>query len=187
MCLKFLRAFEQGNLHGASLCIERYPLLADLVPNHLDFHTNPGPRLRRLREHIMALQGDLTMQELGALHADLKELDPEETIRRRQRNDRLVCRLAPGKSCTHFALMDNLGSATTDPEQMLQILKSHWSKTFAHKPMDEELCDAWMEEDIANLPQNHHTYLPTTPVPLKRFRQAILGSGNGAPGRDGIP
>ena len=44
------------------------------------------------------------MQELHGLHADLHSLSPEQASRRRQRNQRLVCKLAPGRSCVQYAM-----------------------------------------------------------------------------------
>ncbi|CAK0902774.1 unnamed protein product, partial [Prorocentrum cordatum] len=187
VCMKFLRASEACSPERISRCLERYPLLRDMVANPYDFTSPPGPRLARVRSHVMELQRDFTMQELNRLHEDLRELEPAQAARRRRRNQQLVCKLAPGRSCQHFALDAPTGEATTDPQEMLGILRGHWSEVFRRKDMDTSLLDTWLREDAQHLPADYTDHLPHLAVPRRAFRQAIRKSGNSAPGRDGIP
>ena len=96
VAMKFFRLSEAGAPERVSSCLERYPLLSDLVRNPYDFISPSGPRLARLRRHIMELQREFTMKEFTSLHEDLKELGPKQAARRRKNNHMLVCRLAPG-------------------------------------------------------------------------------------------
>ena len=126
--MKFLRASEAESPERISRCLTRYPLLGDLVTNPYDFQTPPGARLARVRAHALELQGRFTMQELHGLHADLHSLSPEQASRRRQRNQRLVCKLAPGRSCVQYAMDLPSGGSTTDPMIMMTELRRHWAK-----------------------------------------------------------
>ena len=74
----------------------------------------------------MELAKDHTLEELASLHADLKDLPPEQACRRRARNHQLVCRFAPGRSRNTFAVSDLSGNSTSGPHQMAEILKKHW-------------------------------------------------------------
>ena len=187
VAMRFLRASEAGCPERVSKCLVRYPLLRDLVSNPYDFSTAPGPRLDRVRRHIIELQTDFTMQELRGLHEDLHQLEPDKVARRRRQNLRLVSKLAPGRSCQQFAMDTPSGAVTTDPQEMVRLLRAHWSQVFTDKPIDVALMTAWLEEDAAHLPPDFREHLPHLRVPLRIFRQAIKMSGNSAPGRDGIP
>ena len=135
----------------------------------------------------MELQNDFTMQEFNSLHADLKGLDPEQAARRRRKNHQLVCRLAPGRSCQSFAIDNPAGEATTDPQEMLRLLRGHWEQVFKKTDVDRQLLGSWLQEDAQHLPPDYHDYLPHDMVPKTIFRKAILLTGNSSPGRDGIP
>ena len=185
--MKFLRASEVGNPERVSRCIERYPLLRDLVANPYDFTSPVGPRLACVRRHVMELQKDFTMQELTSLHEDLKVLDPVQATRRRRKNHHLVCRLAPGRSCHNFAIDTPSGVATSDPKEMIRLLRNHWETVFRQKDIDLELLESWLRDDAHHLPANYHEHLPHTVVPRETFKEAILHTGNSSPGRDGIP
>ena len=134
IAIKFIRASEAECPDRISTCIRRYPHLQSLVDNPYDFANPVGARLRKVRCHVMEVAKEHTMEELNRLHADLKSLIPEQASRRRARNHHLVCRLAPGRSCKTFAVSDPSGSSsTTDPQQMADILKKHWSGVFKKK------------------------------------------------------
>ena len=51
------------------------------------------------------LPRERTVQEIQRLHDDLVNLTPEQATRRRQKNHRLVLRLAPGRGRSNFAMM----------------------------------------------------------------------------------
>jgi len=185
--MKYLRASEAGCPERISRCLERYPLLRDMVYNPYDFTSPAGPRLARVRRHIMELQKDFTMQELNSLHADLKDLDPDQASRRRRKNHQLVCRLAPGRSCKSFAIDAPSGEATSDPQEMIRLLREHWEQVFRRKEVDQRLLDSWLREDARHLPDDYADHLPHDAVPRATFRKAILLTSNSSPGRDGIP
>ena len=188
IAIKFIRASEPECPDRISICMRRYPLLQSLVDNPHDF-TNPiGARLRKIRCHVMELAKEHTMEELNGLHADLKTLTPEQASRRRARNQHLVCRLALGRSCKTFAVNDSSGSSSnTDPQQMADILKKHWSEVFKKKTTAPEVRKKWLKEDADELPFANMACTPLRFVPLKTFRRAIAIMGNSALGKDGIP
>ena len=137
--MKFLRASEASCPERVSRCLARYPLLQDLVANPYDFITPPGPRLMRVRRHVMDLQKEYTMKELQGLHEDLKTLEPDQVARRWATNQRLICKLAPGRSCQQFAMDSPSGVVTSDPQEMVRLLRAHWSQVFTAKEVDMDL------------------------------------------------
>ena len=188
IAIKFIRASEAECPDRISTCIRRYPLLQPVVDNPYYFANPVGARLRKIRCRVMELTKEHTMEELNELHADLKSLTPEQASRRRARNHHLVCRLAPGRSCKTFAVSDPAGSSsTTDPQQMADILKKHWSGFSRKKTTAPEVRKKWIKEDADELPFANMAGPPLRFVPLKTFRRAIAITGNSAPGKDGIP
>ena len=183
---KLLRAIEHGNPERVSRCLARYPLLDSLLHNPYDFVSPIGPRTRRLREHIQQLAHGHTLHELQRFHDDLKDLSPVQANRRRQRNHRLVCRLAPGRGCSNFAMTDDTGIVSADPHFMLQSLKKHWEAVFTRKHTDPVLRRKWLEQDKEGLPPESSMHIPRGMLTPPDFLKAIEHSGNSAPGRDGL-
>eukprot|EP00959_Pyramimonas_sp_CCMP1952_P137619 2880257-Pyramimonas_sp.AAC.1 len=97
VAMKFLRSSEAGSATRVSQCILRCPLLEDLVDNPCDFDSPVGRRLRLVRQHVAELARDHAVSELRQLHEDIKGLSEEQATCRRQRNHRLLTRLAPGR------------------------------------------------------------------------------------------
>ena len=67
------------------------------------------------------------------------------------------------------------------------MLRGHWEQVFKQKGVDQQLMDAWLQEDAQHLPTDCHEHLPHEVVPRATFRKAVKLIGNSAPGRDGIP
>ena len=63
--MQFLRASEKGSAGGVSQCVQRCPVLKDLVDNPCDFHASPGRRLRLVRARAADVTRDRAMDELG--------------------------------------------------------------------------------------------------------------------------
>ena len=97
---------EMGSISGISKCIERYPTLANLVDNPYELEGPVYQRLRLVRTHAIDLAREHAIDELGKLHEDLEEMDAETIHKRRQRNQHLLRRLAPGRACINFAVTD---------------------------------------------------------------------------------
>ena len=110
--------------------------------------------------HIMELSLDFTMEELNALRSDLKNLSPEQASRRRQKNLRLVYRLAPGRSCQNFAMSDPSGIASSDPHAMIETLRNHWGRVFSKRETSRPIKDHWLKDDFDGLPGNYREHLP---------------------------
>ena len=185
--MKFLRCSEGGFATGVSQCILRYPLLKDLVDNPYAFDSNHGRRLRLVRLHAIELAKDHAMDELNKLHDDLKELSEEQAMRRRQRNQRLLTRLAPGRTCSNFALADRHGHVCTDPEHIAGVLREHWSEVFKRKDTDSELRNRWLAEEARQGDPDVLRHVPQADVPFEMFEKAIRLTSNSSPGPDGLP
>ncbi len=73
------------------------------------------------------------------------------------------------------------------PQEMLDLLRGHWSKGFTAQDIDLHTLDTWLIDDLLHLPADHANHLPHAIVPKRCFRQAIRISGSSTPGLDGIP
>ena len=79
---------------------------AILEDSPYDFGSSHGRNLRLVRQHGVDLARSHAIEELSQLHNDLHELTPDQAARRRQRNHRLLTRLASGRGCSHYAICD---------------------------------------------------------------------------------
>ncbi|CAK0825379.1 unnamed protein product, partial [Prorocentrum cordatum] len=185
--MKFLRASEKGSAGGVSQCIQRYPILKDLVDNPYDFHTSPGRRLRLVRVHAADLARDHAIDELGRLHADLKDLSDAQAARRRHQNHRLLTRLSPGRGCSHYALSDSAGHVSTSPEHIAGVLRDHWSGVFRRRETDTTLRRTWLADEASHASLADRQCVPGVAVPFEIFERAVQHTSNSSPGPDGIP
>ncbi|CAK0834700.1 unnamed protein product [Prorocentrum cordatum] len=136
--------------------------------------------------HAIELAKDHAMDELNKLHDDLNELSEEQAMRRRQRNHRLLTRLAPGRNCSNFALAHRLGHVCTDPEHIAGVLCEHWSEVFKRKDTDSELRNRWLAEEARHGDPDMLRHVPQADVPFEMFEKAIRLTSNNSPGPDGI-
>ena len=103
MTMRFVRAVEGGHLGTVGHCLQRYPTLAELSTNPYAL-LNSGPAaLQPYRDHAVQLARDHALDELGKLHDNLPIMTENQIQQHRQRNYRLLSRLAPGRG-GHFAL-----------------------------------------------------------------------------------
>ena len=95
--MKILRSSERGSATGVGQCILWHPIFKDLVDKPYDFTSNLGRRLRLVRQHAVDLARSHAIDELSQMHNDLRDLTLDKASRLRQRNHRLLTRLAPGR------------------------------------------------------------------------------------------
>jgi exonuclease III len=179
--LKLIRAIERGLAASVSSCLTRFPELAAKIANPYDFDGNLTVRLQPLRDFAIHLARDHALEELRASSVDLqKESTAQNT---RQKNERLLSRLAPGRTACISAVRNTAGEIRSDTEGMVKPLRDHWKETFRKKGVDRPLLNRWIREgaseaerctDIPDLNRNH-------------IKQAIDMSKNTSPGPDGIP
>ena len=87
------------------------------------------------------------------------------------------------------AIRDRCGAIQTDPANMADALRDHWSQVFAARPTDAGLRRRWLEDDREHIPcaqvldQSRSKWM----VRRKDFVRAIELTGSSAPGPDGIP
>ncbi|CAK0882116.1 unnamed protein product, partial [Prorocentrum cordatum] len=184
--MRFLRASERQSPSAVSSCISRYPALCTLVDNPCDFTGPPQARLRLVRQHALDLARDHALDELNQLHGDLADLPAGCAAHRRRRVHRLIHRLAPGRNCATFAIMDKQGHATTDPSAMASTLRDHWSKVFAAQHTDAALRSQWQHEEADHGTPEDARHLPFNKPSREDFKNALRLSKNSAPGPDGI-
>ena len=118
LTMRFLRALEHNRPGVIGHCLTRYPALASLVPNPYAPLGGGPAHFRRVQEHARELARDHALDELGKLHEDLATLDEPTAMLRRQRNLRLLYRLAPGRAAGIQAVRDPNGEIRTDPHGM---------------------------------------------------------------------
>ena len=104
--IRFIRAFESGFLGVISTCLARYPTIKDKIANPYDIGGNITLKLQRLRDHAIELAKDHALGELGQAHKDLSEGDNIRGQYKKQKANRLIHRLAPGRSGTVAAIRD---------------------------------------------------------------------------------
>ena len=148
--MKLIRGLENGFLSDVSACLERYPKVAEYVSNPYDTTGNLSEKLKKLRDHAVELARDHALDELRKSHEDLAGGNTFAAQRARQRNNRLIFRLAPGRSSTFGAIQDSEGRVRTDAKGMADALRQHWSRVFTAGGVDEDLLKKWVAEDAAH-------------------------------------
>ena len=98
-------------------------------------------------------------------------------------------RLRPGGTAALSALMAPDGAVVTDPAEMAALLRTHWETVFTATPIDSNLLEAWIAED---LPPEARTALPAADDRRWKTRRrdvarALQLAGASAPGPDGVP
>ncbi|CAK0832879.1 unnamed protein product, partial [Prorocentrum cordatum] len=145
--VKFIRAAEAGRVHEISTCLLRYPSLRDHVDNPFVVEGNMSRHLRGVRLRAIQLAREHAIDELGKSHADLTSEDDFRATQARQKNARLIYRLAPGRAGGVSAVERPDGEVVTCPDGKANALRSHWGQVFKAKGIDTALLRAWTDED----------------------------------------
>ena len=146
--MKLIRAIENGFLSDISACLERYPKVSEHISNPYDTTGNLTAKLRNLKDHAVSLARDHALDELNKSHEDLASGSTFAAHRARQRNNRLIFRIAPGRSGSFGAIQDSRGRVHTDTEGMADALRRHWSQIFTAGGIDRDQLRQWIAEDI---------------------------------------
>ncbi|MFM7979768.1 MAG: hypothetical protein ACKPKO_10670, partial [Candidatus Fonsibacter sp.] len=108
----------------------------------------------------------------------------------RRRKDNVLRRLQannPLNRTTRLVIFDGT-EATSDPRRMAVALQTHWSGTFAEKPVHHlDRRKEWLARGYYGI----HKDRPTTPhsrdINREHVASAIKFSNNSSPGPDGVP
>ena len=187
--MKFIRATEQGALGEISLCLTRYPTLGTMVANPYEINGNLSISLRKVKDHAIELAREAALSEFCLPQGVDGEEDMQRAARRRKKGNRLLYKLAPGRSGNIGAIKDGRGNFQTDSPAMVQELRAHWSDTFRARGVNQERLQAWLREDaeVRALVGPSHDPLRRLHLKRKDIRKALKLSNNSAPGPDGIP
>lgn len=125
------------------------------------------------------------------LTVDLKEERLSERQKARQQLMAKIKQLSPGTSGSLTAVRNAVGDICTDPAEIAEALRQHWSNTFSHRPIEEEVANTWLEEGKLKGNNSMHSTITETSHPdwaleRKHVRKALRLAGNSAPGPDGI-
>ncbi len=184
--MKFIRAVEAGAMGSISHCITRYPHLASLVANPYDINTNLAIALRDVRDHAVELARDLALERLQQARRAESSFEGKKL---KSKGTRLLHKLTPGRGGSIGAVLDNRGHFLTEPQDMANHLRSHWSKVFKAKGVNKRKLDQWLADDKTKRSEAgpSHEALRGVKVRRRDIRKALKLSNNSAPGPDGIP
>ena len=189
VALRLIRAIEGARPNAVSSCLLRSPELKDLVQNPYDFNCNLTRSLDRLRDYVVQLARERALEELRKSRDDLDDPDGQLAHRVRQKNARLIFRLAPGRASTIGAILEPSGEVTASQEGMAKTLSNHWAKVFQSKGINDALLTEWLQEDSRERSRLGSSPFDPNALHLKRKHliRALRGSNNSSPGPDGIP
>ncbi|CAK0904509.1 unnamed protein product [Prorocentrum cordatum] len=186
VALKLIRAIEQGKLSAISDCIQACPELKDYVRNPYAIEGNLTRKLEDLRNFAADLARQHALDELTKSREVLQGTDEFKASRARQRNTRLIFRLAPGRAGGIGAVQKPSGEVVVDSQGMATALRDHWSEVFQKTGVNRALLEDWLRDDVQHRPSTDLS-LPALRLKWVHFLTAIRNSNNSAPGPDGIP
>ena len=102
-------------------------------------------------------------------------------------------RLRPGRPGIVSAVQLQDGRVSTNPEDMAQVLRAHWSDVFGARRCDTALLSTWLAEELpAPPPGEPHRDMPPVTDPRWQLRrsdveEALRQAPSSAPGPDGLP
>ena len=160
-----------------------------MVDNPYELNGNLSISLRRVKDHAIELAREAALSEFAVPQGVDGEEDAQRTVRRRQKGNRLLYKLAPGRSGNIGAIKDGRGNFQTDSPGMVRELRSHWADTFRARGVNQERLQEWLREDaeVRALVGPSHDPLRRLKLRRKDIRKALKLSNNSSPGPDGIP
>ncbi len=146
-------------------------------------------RLRTVKDHAVDLAREVAMEHLRAAQELTEEQDDFGAARRKKKGSRLLYRLAPGKSDSIGAVIDDRGRYLTEPQAMADFLRGHWSEVFRARGVDQSRLQTWLDDDAVERGSAAPTHEALRQLRVRRrdVRKALKKSNNSAPGPDGIP
>ena len=183
--IKFIRAAEEDRKGGMKRCKKAYPFLNALIDAKAkDIRIHGG--LQKVRDHAIELHRTQILEEMRFVQSEEGSASEDLQRNRKSRIQAKLQRLKPGTANTIAVLLCANGQLATDAKSIAKELHRHWHITFQAKPMDEDLLQKWLREEIGdNGPfQNNSTDLEILPEDLQK---AIKNAPATMPGPDGIP
>ena len=184
-----LRAFGKSNWPLSHKCVRAYPELSKWTGTG-NIYSISNPNIEHIRNHAL----DLSRQEIASdiFHLNSGEVPLEDKPTVKDSILRKLKRLAHYSCSGIGAMQSESGVVVTSPAEIVQVLRSHWSR-FKRKGVRTQGLQMWMEEVfikddnglfITNRPASGATCwrITRTQVAL-----AIRCAKNSAPGPDGIP
>ena len=128
LCL--LRAFSRSNWPLIHKCVRAYPELNKWTGTG-DIYSISNFNIEQIRNHALDLSRQQITSEIEHLNSGAVQLEDKPKIK--DSILRKLKRLAPG-SCTGIgAMQTESGAVVTSPEEIVQVLRSHWSGVFKRK------------------------------------------------------
>ena len=140
--------------------------------------------------HVVSfLLQDLVSLDARTLQVPLPSMTEAQAQRQRQKNYRLLARLAPGRGGALRAVRDHHGQVATAPADIASAFRGHWSKVFRRRPIDRSTLLRWVAEEPGFAQSLGSAAGEATNWRVTRadFRRAMALTGKSAPGPDGIP
>ena len=106
MVMKFLRASETRTISELSMCLQRYPKIAEFVDNPYDIEANLSISLRGLKDHGIALAREIAIELMRLGNEVEAEQDQRRGSRCKKKGRRLLYRLAPGNATSIGAILE---------------------------------------------------------------------------------
>ena len=185
-----LRAFSRSNWPLIHKCVRAYPELNKWTGTG-NIYSISNSNIEQIRNHALDLSRQQITIEID--HLNSGAVQAEDKPRIKDSILRKLKRMAPG-SCTGIgAMQTESGAVVTSPEEIVQVLRSHWSGVFKRKEVRTLGLQIWMEElfikddnglFITNLPTSGAACWKIT---REHVARAIRCAKNSAPGPDGIP
>ena len=187
-----LRRLERNRWIWVASSTMQCPRIGQVVSQQL-VDSDPGAAAAALRELAVALAREDLRRDLEQLQADLPDLAPEVSERRRGHLLRKVRKLAPGKSAAVDALEAPDGSVQAAPAEVASILCNHWGDVFSKRHLRPADIRAWLQADCGADDGLAAALRPLVADPsnwqIRRqdVEAAIARTSRSAPGPDGIP
>ena len=125
-------------------CVSAYPFLLGLVPN-LNHNLREGG-LSKVREHALDLARGAITDELKKLEADGSGNSDQARAQKKEHVLVRLRRLLPGAALGIGALQSEDGKVTADASEMAGILRSHWGRFFARRPINSSTLQTWLHD-----------------------------------------
>jgi len=186
-----LKAVESGRGDWALNCARAYPKLMEWIPR-VDNDIHLCDRLASIREHVLELAREQIQADIHSINT-AEGLEQEDRHNAKESILRKLKRLAPGETSGIGAMADGQGSIVTKPEEIAQVLRSHWKGVFSEKSVRDASVQIWMEELF--LKDDSGCFITGLPdrgdriwrISRKSVKLAIQTAKNSMPGPDGIP
>jgi len=183
--IRFIRAAEGNRLSCMERCCQAYPHLRTLVGNRgqeVRLHGN----LNKCKDHAVDLYRTQVLEEMRRTQAEEGTVSEDITRNRKSKIQVKLQRLKPGTCNSIAAMLCVDGRLVTEASDIAQELRRHWHQIFQAKPIDGELLQNWLHDELhgekAFDPEDEGFKLL-----LQDVQKSIKNAPATMPGPDGIP